>query len=107
MVMMRKVALRSATAGFVDCAVLAFVSYEMETRELHLMLHNNASTFPQLLVQILIVCLGVSAAIFFCGKEVMTVSVSTRRKAKLSVIIALLGFFGLGFVLAGLLLPSR
>ena len=101
------IAMRASACGVITCCVLAFVSHQLEVRELMNTLHHQPTYFVTEWVQFVIFATGVTLAFLVTKTDLWRSYKLGGRRGVWWDVVGVLGFFALGFMVVGIMLPSH
>jgi hypothetical protein len=101
------IAMRASICGVITCCVLAFVSHQLEVCDLINTLHHKPTQVEKGSVQFAIFTAGVIVAFWVDKKDLWRSHQMGGRRGVWRSVVYVLGFFALGFVVIGMMLPSH
>lgn len=101
------IGIRASVCGAITCSMLAFASHRIEVRELISQLHHEPVHLNEWWVQLVIFATGVIFAFFFDKKDLLRSYQQAGQRGIWRSVLGVLGFFALGFIVVGLILPSH
>jgi hypothetical protein len=101
------IVIRAATCGGATCCVLAFVSHRLEVNELIHALHHEPMHFETGWIQFMILAIGLIVALLINKRDLQRSYQLGGQKGVWRSVVSVLGFFALGFLLIGIVLPSQ
>ena len=101
------IGMRASVCGAITCSLLAFASHRIELRDLLSPPHDNHVHFNEWWVQLVIFATGVIFAFLTDKKDLLRSYQQAGQRGLLRGVLGVLGFFALGFLVVGMILPSH
>lgn len=99
--------MRATVCGAITCGVLAFASHRIAARELMSQLHHEPAHFNEWWIQFVVCATGVILAFLIDKKDLLRSYQQAGQRGIWRSVLGVLGFFALGFIVVGLILPSH